>query len=212
MSNTYLTRTNGTPTNAKKWTWSAWIKKTTGAMNVAGNKYDTSNYAYFYFRGTDDLRFFDRSGGADTVWVSNRKFRDTSAWYHLVISADTTQGTDTNRFKVYVNGVQDTGNGITYPGLNADMAFNKATASGLSRIGTNQDTGSFFNGLMSHVHFVDGTAYPASTFGSVDSTTGEWKINTSPSFTPGNNGFTILKDGNTIKSFNSNSTYSRYKQ
>ena len=30
-------------------------------MNVAGNKYDTSNYAYFYFRGTDDLRFFDRS-------------------------------------------------------------------------------------------------------------------------------------------------------
>ena len=108
-SSDYLSRTNGTPTNAKKFTWSAWFKKTTGAMNVAGNKYDASNYAYFYFRGTDDLRFFDRNGGVDTVWISDMLFRDTSAWYHLVISVDTTQSTDTNRFKVYVNGVQDTG-------------------------------------------------------------------------------------------------------
>jgi len=51
---------------------------------------------------------------------------------------------------------------------------------------------------MSHVHFIDGTAYPASTFGSTDSTTGEWKINTSPSVTYGTNGFFILKDGNSV--------------
>ena len=45
-------------------------------------------------------------------------------------------------------------------------------------------------------NWVDGTAYDASTFGSTDSTTGEWEINTSPTVTYGTNGFFILKDGN----------------
>ena len=50
----------------------------------------------------------------------------------------------------------------------------------------------------SHVHFCDGQAYDASYFGETDSTTGEWKIKTSPSVTYGNNGFFILKDGNSV--------------
>ena len=58
---------------------------------------------------------------------------------------------------------------------------------------------------MSHFHFVDGQQYDASVFGSTDATTGEWKINTSPTMTMGNNGFTILKDGNTITDQSSNS-------
>ena len=58
---------------------------------------------------------------------------------------------------------------------------------------------------MSHIHFCDGTQLAPTVFGSTDSTTGEWKINTSPSFTLGNNGFTILKDGNTITDQSSNS-------
>ena len=58
---------------------------------------------------------------------------------------------------------------------------------------------------MSHVHFCDGSALAPTVFGSTDSTTGEWKINTSPSFTYGTNGFTILKDGNTITDQSANS-------
>ena len=42
-------------------------------------------------------------------------------------------------------------------------------------------------------------------FGETDATTGEWKIITNPSFTLGNNGFTILKDGNTVTDQSSNS-------
>ena len=49
--------------------------------------------------------------------------------------------------------------------------------------------------LISHVNFIDGTAYQASTFGSTDATTGIWKINTNPSVTYGTNGFFMLKDG-----------------
>ena len=58
---------------------------------------------------------------------------------------------------------------------------------------------------MSHVHFVDGSALAPTVFGSTDSTTGEWKINASPSITMGNNGFTILKDGNTVTDQSANS-------
>jgi len=63
----------------------------------------------------------------------------------------------------------------------------------------------YFDGSMSHVHFIDGTAYDASAFGSTDSTTGEWKINTSPSVTYGTNGFFILKDGNSVTDQSPNS-------
>ena len=74
------------------------------------------------------------------------------------------------------------------------------------RIGAYADTANnFFNGVMSHIHFCDGLALAPTVFGSTDSTTGEWKINTAPTFTPGNNGFTILKDGNTITDQSANS-------
>ena len=59
-------------------------------------------------------------------------------------------------------------------------------------------SGEYFDGLMSHIHFTAGYAYDASTFGSTDSTTGEWKINTNPSVTYGSLGYFILKDGNSV--------------
>ena len=81
----------------------------------------------------------------------------------------------------------------TYPNLNEDTAVNQAEICrlGCSVVAEN----SFFDGLLSHVHFTDGYAYDASAFGSTDSTTGEWKINTSPSVTYGTNGFFLLKNG-----------------
>jgi hypothetical protein len=46
-----------------------------------------------------------------------------------------------------------------------------------------------FDGLMAHVHFIDGTAYDASAFGETDATTGIWKPKTAPVVTYGTNGF-----------------------
>ena len=58
---------------------------------------------------------------------------------------------------------------------------------------------------MSHIHHCDGISLAPTVFGSTDSTTGEWQINAAPTFTPGTNGFTILKDGNTITDQSANS-------
>ena len=65
-------------------------------------------------------------------------------------------------------------------------------ATGTHTIGEIKYAGSpslYFDGTLSHVNFIDGTAYQASTFGSTDATTGIWKINTNPTVTYGTNGF-----------------------
>jgi hypothetical protein len=113
-----------------------------------------------------------------------------------VCSVDTTQSTAGDRVKIYINGVRETSFSTSQnPSQNHDCILNNDQ---LHQIGTKNTGAAFFDGSMSHIHFVDGTAYQASTFGSTDSTTGEWQINTSPSVTYGTNGFFILKDGNSV--------------
>ena len=203
MASTYLTRTPSSAGNRQKWTWSAWIKL--GALGTDRNLFGA------YAHSADNLKI----NIADTDQVSirfynnteyqlglNRVFRDTSAWYHLVFAVDTTLASGGDRFKIYVNGVRETSFAAANdPTQNLQMTINEATATQIGRF----NTGSYFDGSMSHINFIDGTAYDASYFGSTDATTGEWKINTSPSVTYGTNGFWILKDGNTITDSSPNS-------
>jgi len=205
MANTRLTRAAGTATTATKYTLSMWIKRSKlgSEMNLigvsSGNtieliKFNSNNKLYWYNR--------DAASNAAENYTSN-VFRDTSGWYHLVFSYDSTQNAAANQRKLYINGVNQTWGSVAAIQSNAVAGMN---LSGATRtIGAESSPSNYFDGSMSHIHFVDGTVYAASTFGSTDSTTGEWKINTSPSITMGNNGFTILKDGNTITDQSSNS-------
>jgi len=211
MATTYLTRTSGTPTNAQKGTISFWIKRSAlGSSNlrIFTNNISSTLFGYIDFTSSDKLRCAMDDAG--TVGIqTNRLFRDTSAWYHIVWSMDTTQSTSTDRIKLYVNGVQETSlQTNTQPSLNATLSLFNTSSSNGQVVGSYYNGSSYsgyFDGSMSHVHFVDGTAYDASAFGSTDATTGEWKINTAPTLTMGTNGFTILKDGNTITDQSANS-------
>jgi hypothetical protein len=206
MASTYLSRTFGSAGNQKTWTWSAWIKRSKLSTNqVMFGNYTAGNIRqYISFNTNNQLFMYGQVSGSDKVQCNTtRVFRDTNAWYHIVVAQDTTQGTGSNRVKFYINGVQETLSFTTTPSQNDDIAIND---NGLHLIGAEDNAGnSTFDGLMSHVHFCDGTALAPTVFGSTDSTTGEWKINTSPSFTLGTNGFTVLKDGNTITDQSSNS-------
>ena len=90
------------------------------------------------------------------------------AWYHLVLAVDTTQGTAADRVKLYINGTQETSfSSTSYPSQNHDYAVNYSGYP--MRIGADDSDGNGPYGLilmvyMSHVHFIDGTAYAASTF------------------------------------------------
>ena len=215
MASTYLTRTISDGSNTKS-TFSAWVKRSgLGATSSTQYLFHTSensnNDVKILFNSQDVLRVVGVVSSSTVMELTtNRKFRDITAWYHIVVTIDTTESTAADRVKMYINGVQETSfSTATYPA--EDYASLRLNNNGDRRtIGTVYDGGGcagsgYFDGSMSHVHWVDGTAYQASTFGSTDATTGEWKINTSPTLTMGTNGFTILKDGNTITDQSANS-------
>ena len=195
MANTNITRTPSSTGNRKTFTFSTWFKKTsTGAIGNLFSQYAGSGSgADKHFRvrfNTNDT--IGVAAFSTDVLVTNRVFRDTSAWYHLTLAVDTTQATDSNRVKLYINGTQETSfSSTSYPSQNYDYAVN--TASYPIRIGADDSDGNgpygWFNGIMAHVHLTDGTAYAASTFGETDSTSGIWKPKTAPSVTYGTNGF-----------------------
>ena len=58
MATTYLTDTQGTPTNNIKWTWSSWIKRgaLSGAVeNIFTTYVDASNLFYIRFEANDSI-------------------------------------------------------------------------------------------------------------------------------------------------------------
>ena len=202
MASTYLTRSESSAGSSTKATFSAWIKRskiTSNYPRIFSSYIDNSNHWKVYFDNTDKLNVYGEAGGSLTCQViTSRKFRDTNAFYNLVIAVDSTQGTASNRVKLYVNGIQETAfDYATYPSSSADMKFNGGSGN-TDVIGKKEGASSdYFDGSMSHIHFIDGTAYDASAFGEYDAN-GVWKINTSPSVTYGTNGFFILKNGNSV--------------
>jgi len=207
MATTYLTRTFGTATNRKIWTWSAWVKR----QNLVSDHTNAMFGAYTDGSNRSVIRFhahvleFQDSGNSVQI-RTNRLFRDTNAWYHILARVDTTQGTASDRVRLYVNGEQETSfSQADYPNQNVNMEFQNSVVHYINARHSGSAVDSIADMSYSHVHFADGQSLAPTVFGSTDSTTGEWKINTSPSFTLGNNGFTILKDGNTITDQSSNS-------
>jgi len=200
MANTYITRTPSSNGNQKIWTWSGWIK-INGKSGDGTYQYlieatygNGNRYSYACVRhGTIEVYGGDyTTGGSSSMSfdvTTTRLLRDPSAWYHIVVAMDTTQSTSTDRLKIYINGVQETsfqgyvgsGASATFPAQDDVTFFNVTT--------TSNQIGKEFDGSMAHVHFVDGTAYPALTFGETDSTSGIWKPKTAPSVTYGTNGF-----------------------
>jgi hypothetical protein len=205
MATTYLTRTATANNNSVgKWTFSAWIKR--NALNTESNiisfHTDNASRSALRFDGDDKLRFYEVTSNSTIVTkLTNRLFRDSGAWYHIMLAVDKTLASPET--EIYVNGVQET-SFATDDGYTQNEAgnFNQAIP-----IYINAETPGTGVGdcVMSHVHFIDGTKYGPTTFGSFDSTTGIWKINTSPSVTYGTNGFFILKDSNSVTDQSGNS-------
>ena len=200
MASTFIYRTESAG-NRRTFTWSAWIKRSKlGASQfLAACSHSSSDEAYFFFNGSDKLIWQSSSASYGDV-QTNRVFRDTCSWYHIVLAVDTTQATASNRIRFYVNGVEETSfSNASYPNQDTQLYWNVG-GTYYPRIGRRHSSGDEFDGLMSHVAHIDGTQELPTIFGETDSTTGEWKIKTSitPSSGWGTNGYHILKDGNSL--------------
>ena len=199
MASTFLRESVSANGNKKKWTISVWVKRSgLGANTIMSAWYadSTSGHMSFGFDSNDRL---DLSTWSTNVLTTNRKFRDTNAWYHIQLAVDTDESTADYRARMYVNGVEET-SFSTRNNKSSGFEYSVNNSSSTHNIGGNLYSGTtnLFNGSMSHFHFIDGQQYAPTVFGSTDSTTGEWKINTAPTATYGTNGFFILKDGNSV--------------
>jgi len=206
---TSIKRSKGSQSSTQIGTFSFWIKRSTiGNSTFYSNTVeDDNNRGYFEF-SDDRFRAIDNdSSGTHFLLITNRRFRDASAWYHIVFRIDTTQSTANDRVRVYVNGVQETSlHTNTQPSQNENLKLltgGQTNREYINRIyGGSAGSGDFY---LSHFHFADGQSYGPDTFGSTDSTTGEWRINVSPTVTYGNQGFFIFKDNASLTDQSSNS-------
>ena len=199
MATTYLTRAQ-VAGNRQTFTQSFWVKlSNTTDQGLISSFNDSTSYSYCYIdSSTQQLQLQWKSGSVVAQLNTNRKFRDTSGWYNIIYAVDTTQSTDSDRIKLYINGVQETSfSTATYPGQILSEVNDNGTT---QYIGSVDGTQQYVNGSMSYVAQIDGTQELPGIFGETDSTTGEWKIKTTitPSVAWGNNGFLILKNGNSV--------------
>jgi len=181
--------------NRRTFTFSTWVKRSTlGGGSSGYNTFFSSDQATansfrltFSSNGSDDkIMTYFYTGSQQMQLITNRLFRDTSAWYHIVVAVDTTQGTASNRTKLYVNGVQETSFSTeTYPSQNLEMSVNQSGAP--NRVGAG--TSLYFDGYMAETVLLDGTAASPTSFGEFDEDSGVWKAIDVSGLTFGTNGF-----------------------
>ena len=195
----YMYRSNGTPTSQRILTISTWLKRGTDMATTDVYQYwmgiqDTGvgdPRMYIGFNDSGQLNTGEKGGAGENVWkfTTNRVFRDPTAWYHIVLSIDTTQGTEANRLKIYVNGTQETSFATsTYPTENLDMdtTGNEINVACID----NASPSGFFDGYIAEMVYSDGQAYAASDFGEFDEDSPTiWKPKDVSGLTFGDNGF-----------------------
>ena len=196
----YLQLNGGTsPTDGKIFTHSVWVKRSGisgNDNNVFGSAPTSTLYNDIKFDSNDQLyyRQIHSSGGA-SQWTlkTSARYRDPSAWLHIVVAVDTTQATSSDRVKMYVNGAQITQfDSASYPGQNqVPLGQNGSYAVGIGRLTTTFTN--YFDGYMAEYHHVDGTAHDPTDFGEYDDN-GVWRPIEVTGITYGNRGWYLTFD------------------
>jgi hypothetical protein len=165
----YLDRTFPSAGNRKTYTLSLWVKR--GILGGSANQFFFSSGVSttaggFYFTPTDQIEVNPRVNNTNTFLTTTQVFRDPSAWYHIVFSLDTTQATDSNRMKLYVNGVQVTAfSTAVYPAFDGVSTLNNNIAHWIGRY-PEPGFPSPFDGYLAEYNFIDGQALTPNSFGS----------------------------------------------
>jgi hypothetical protein len=194
----HLTRSvSGSSTT--KATYSVWFKKTiNGVEQCLYAIDDVTNEVRINFTTSDTIQVFHYAGGYTYQVATNRVFRDPSAFYNIMIVVDTTQGTDTNRVKIYVNGVQETSLATTnYPSQNTDSFFFQSATLylGVEENGSSNP----IDGYIAENIVCQGQALTPTDVGEFDEDSGIWKPIDVSGLTFGTNGFYLeFKDSSAL--------------
>jgi len=176
-SSDYLSRSASSTTSITEGTISAWVKRSTTGSNhtIFNSSYQDGSTYYFriFINSSDQLEIENKDGSTNLLYRTNQVFRDVSSFYHILVRLSLTESGN-NRVKVYVNGEQVT-SFATQTAMTGDqflMGKNNYTV----KIGnTNSGTSNYWNGYMSDVYGIYGTALTPTSFGETDSVSGNWK-------------------------------------
>ena len=171
--NAYLSRTLGSNGNQKTFTWSAWIKR--GNMGASQFLFDVhasgSHHSHIYISSGNAVGVYNANGNHS--FSTNNLLRDNSAWYHLVWRVDTTQGSNSDRVRIYINGTE--ASYASYATIAQDTNFEVNGNGSACSIGR-RSAGDYFDGYMAEIFFCDGQSYAPTVFGEYDSDTPSiWK-------------------------------------
>jgi len=188
----YMHKTPGSSGNRRTLTISYWLKRgalttsnSQGVLN-AGILSDGNNHSFCGFESSTDTAIIQTTTSNSNVMSlqTTALFRDVSAWYNFVWKIDTTQGTEANRVKLYVNGVEFSLTG-TFPSEDQDTWFNYADK---HTVGTR--FANYFDGYLAEFCLIDGSALAPTSFGEFDSDSPTiWKPIDVSGLTFGTNGF-----------------------
>ena len=167
-------------------TISMWVKRSNLGDTTIISSGQAADLMNINFASGGELGLYNSNGGDIQL---SRKFRDVSAWYHIVIAVDTEQSTASNRVRFYVNGTEETSfNSSSYPSQNLDMMFNVNSSFPISIGKYPTSNSTFFDGYMAEVVVIDGTQLNQNSFGEFNDD-GVWIPKDVSDLTFGTNGF-----------------------
>ena len=192
MQDARLTRTPSSTGNPKKWTFSAWLKRTNlGQSYIFGGSPLASGYdgiAAIYFNGSDQLHtYYDTSGSNPygAVDDGSRLYRDLGSWYHLCWAVDA----ENTIHKIWINNNLVSTNTGRYP-PNFTYGLNNSGDEMVIGDGSWDSYGSpNFNGYMAEINYLDGQYLEPDSF--AETKNGVWIPLKDPSLTYGTNGFRL---------------------
>ena len=186
MATSYISR-NQSSNGSGKLTISVWLKHCEAAEQLVVTSYYSGDYwGDLRFLSDGAIKFQDYRNSYIFQLETTAKFLDSTSWYHVVVNFDNTLASPTG--KIYVNGVLQALATTNQYSQNETSSF---LTDYTLNIGT-YNSGSNWNGSMADLYYIQGQVYEASTFGSINSTSGEWKPNPSPTIdysSTGNNSF-----------------------
>ena len=192
MASTKLSRTLPSGSATNKFTYSTWLKYSgwvAGGVRFFSTVSTGDTYFRFNENGTMEVSGHNSGASSAGYFITNRVFDDRASWYHIVIRFDSTEGSASNRLRLYINGVQEE-SFSTYTDVNSGATDN-INLSGNTQIIGGTSSSQYFNGLMAQTILSIGYSYAPTTFGEVNTTSGEWKPKPDPSLSYGTNGFNL---------------------
>ena len=174
----YFSRTPSSNTNRQTFTYSTWVKRTELGINgaILDAYQDGANFFLLQFDTSDRFVAYQIDSGTDYGYHYTRRFRDTSAWYHIVFVSDTTNGTASDRYQLYVNGERISNSDVdTDYGTPPQNYNNNLNSTILHSIGKRGDGAIYNSCYLAETHLVDGTALAPTAFGEFDEDSGIWK-------------------------------------